>query len=326
MPATLTLYLPERPARRVDLQPNQVMVVGRDPSCDIVMADTRVSRRHARLSWREGCCVLEDLRSKNGTYVNGVRSPASTLEDHDWISFGGVVARFDLPAADQSRRAETAVRRVPPATPEGARSRRGPDARRVLYQLLRSAMELTGGERGVVLLAGEDGMIRPAVASGFPRNPSEDEPFAGSAGAIERALATGASVVVTDAQHDGFFSKRQSVLEGRLATLACVPLRAHRGTAGLLYVDGRSTLDGFTELDLQILEAIGEQAALVIATMCVTRDLQEIVLSLPAPLSREIGALRDRIGQLATEAGFAPRAERTDGGDPGGAPQPAVAW
>lgn len=46
-------------------------VIGRDDGCDLTIPDRQVSRRHARI-WLEGdSYLLEDLGSKNGTFVNG---------------------------------------------------------------------------------------------------------------------------------------------------------------------------------------------------------------------------------------------------------------
>lgn len=47
------------------------LVIGRHPSCDVVLAGPAVSRRHARLRFRDGIWILEDLDSTNGTLVNG---------------------------------------------------------------------------------------------------------------------------------------------------------------------------------------------------------------------------------------------------------------
>ncbi|HEC62345.1 MAG TPA: FHA domain-containing protein [bacterium] len=46
-------------------------LLGREPNCDIVIADRQVSRHHARLSPTPEGVILEDLNSKNGTHCNG---------------------------------------------------------------------------------------------------------------------------------------------------------------------------------------------------------------------------------------------------------------
>ena len=49
------------------------LLVGRDPSCDILLPNQNVSRFHAKLLRRDGRCYLEDNNSTNGTFVNGIR-------------------------------------------------------------------------------------------------------------------------------------------------------------------------------------------------------------------------------------------------------------
>jgi len=46
-------------------------IVGRDPGCDIVIPDPYVSRRHARILYKDNKWYIEDLGSRNGTYVDG---------------------------------------------------------------------------------------------------------------------------------------------------------------------------------------------------------------------------------------------------------------
>ena len=52
-----------------------VIVIGRDPACDVVLDDPLVSKRHARLEIGQGRVELVDLNSANGTKVNGTRIP-----------------------------------------------------------------------------------------------------------------------------------------------------------------------------------------------------------------------------------------------------------
>ncbi len=56
-----------------------VTILGRAPDCDIVVPDRQVSRRHARVTETPEGFLLEDLGSKNGTYINGQRITQPTL-------------------------------------------------------------------------------------------------------------------------------------------------------------------------------------------------------------------------------------------------------
>lgn len=63
---------------RVNLRGDQ-MVFGRDPACDYPLDYPMISWRHARLTRTAQGIVVEDLNSRNGTYVNGMRVSGSAL-------------------------------------------------------------------------------------------------------------------------------------------------------------------------------------------------------------------------------------------------------
>src|SRR5206468_2005444 len=102
----LTFYLPDRPARVHTLREGAECVVGRDADCTLRLDDDRVSRRHAVVHGRERGWSLADLRSKNGTQVDGntVRTQPVALQDLSWISFGGLLARFERLSEEQAAR------------------------------------------------------------------------------------------------------------------------------------------------------------------------------------------------------------------------------
>ncbi len=64
------------------------LLVGRHYACDVVMGHPSVSRKHARLSFRDGYWVLRDLDSTNGTRVNGKRVVRCRLDPGDRLSLG----------------------------------------------------------------------------------------------------------------------------------------------------------------------------------------------------------------------------------------------
>jgi serine/threonine protein kinase len=69
------------------LQGDSIMV-GRDRTCSVVLTHPAVSRRHARITMSGGSCMLEDLKSANGTYVNNTRVEKIALKPGDVVRFG----------------------------------------------------------------------------------------------------------------------------------------------------------------------------------------------------------------------------------------------
>ena len=68
------------------------VVVGRDEGCDLVIPDTKVSRRHASLEPRaDGGLTLVDLGSSNGTFVNGTRVETARLDGDEQIQVGNTI-------------------------------------------------------------------------------------------------------------------------------------------------------------------------------------------------------------------------------------------
>jgi DNA-binding winged helix-turn-helix (wHTH) protein len=72
-------------------------LIGRDPRSAVQFDFPSISRRHARITLTGTDAVLEDLASKNGTYVRGTRvSAPSPLRDGDPVRFGSVFATFRI--------------------------------------------------------------------------------------------------------------------------------------------------------------------------------------------------------------------------------------
>ncbi len=64
------------------------LLIGRHPDCDVVLAGPAVSRRHARLVFRDGAWILQDLDSTNGTLVNSARVGRCRLNAGDRLVIG----------------------------------------------------------------------------------------------------------------------------------------------------------------------------------------------------------------------------------------------
>lgn len=88
-----------RPSRRPTASPpeflaldwtgtTEALLLGRHSDCDVTVDDLTVSRRHAKLIFRDGCWILHDLGSKNGTILNGALVTRCQLRPGDRLSLG----------------------------------------------------------------------------------------------------------------------------------------------------------------------------------------------------------------------------------------------
>lgn len=82
---------------------NDPLLVGRDEGvANLVIKDDFISRTHAAIVQEDGQYFLQDLNSKNGTYLNGERlepgeKSAQPLQDGDCIGFNIVEFQFVVP-------------------------------------------------------------------------------------------------------------------------------------------------------------------------------------------------------------------------------------
>ncbi|MGI8543989.1 MAG: diguanylate cyclase [Aridibacter sp.] len=78
------------------------IILGRSLEAEIRLNNTKVSRRHARISTRQNPkkstpdYLLTDLNSRTGTYLNGQKITREILQDGDKITIGGQILRFEL--------------------------------------------------------------------------------------------------------------------------------------------------------------------------------------------------------------------------------------
>ena len=298
MPARLTVHFPSRPARVVTLPDERETVVGRDPECDAVLDDDRVSRRHARLIPGSSGWSIVDLGSKNGTLVDGM-PPAGPLRERSWISFGGLIARFDaLPAgaepadAERLRRFSTSIDLRRGLSPEAGLAE-------LLPRVVASMLELANAERGFLLLAGPHGDFEVAARSGISWEDLGSEEFGGSAGAVQQVLESGVPVVSSDVRSDSELGARASIIASGIRALLCVPVRALDRLIGVLYADSRKPGAAFTELDLEIVEALAAQAGLAIAVARLNGELVDLARRIGETPGADAGLRSQLAGEIA---------------------------
>ena len=319
MPARLTVHFPSRPARSLLLPDDREVVVGRDPECDVVLDDDRISRRHALLAGNGSGWSVTDLGSKNGLMIDGAPSAKGSLGERSWISFGGLAARFEVvtdPAETVERVEEERLRRFTTSLDLQRGLNPGEGLAVLLPRVVASMLELTGAERGFLLLTGPDGDLEVAARSGSTWEDFHSEEFGGSLGAVERVLAYGEPVVSADARSDAELGGRVSIVGLGIRALLCVPVRALDRLIGVMYADSRKPGAVFTELDLEILEALATQAGLAIAVARLDAELKGLsdrIAETPgadpglrAQLSGEVASVLERSLKVARPAALHP--------------------
>ncbi len=110
--------------RRETFEKNEISV-GRVQGNDLVLPKGNVSKHHARLLYRDGRFIVTDLKSTNGTYVNGRKtSQATIVREGDKIYIGDFVLRLETgqasPANDAPRVDPTSPRQRLPSLQEAS--------------------------------------------------------------------------------------------------------------------------------------------------------------------------------------------------------------
>jgi len=149
------------------LDDDSAVVIGRELPSEIVVDDPSVSRQHARFVLTQGEVWVEDLDSRNGTFLRGRRITRERLESADEVGVGK--ARVVLAATRPMKEGKQEDMSVA----DGERVIQDPRMRQ-LYQNVTRAAQATLP----VLILGETGVGKEHVASAIHREgPRRDKPF-----------------------------------------------------------------------------------------------------------------------------------------------------
>ncbi|MGO1002197.1 FHA domain-containing protein [Lysobacter sp. CA196] len=271
MQARLIAYPPDHAAVVRSLRPGDALSIGRAPDCDLVIAHPSISRRHAELSGEAEGWRLRDLGSKNGSFADGLAVAELVMTEPYWLRFGDVHCEFaPLSDAEVAAGEEGRSLRRAAATAHTMRLQGLTRLDDLLDGSLRAVLDLAQCERGFVLLRDGDedrdgGGYR--VHSSLALDPGRlgAREFSGSVGAVRRALQQRRAVVANDVRSEAWLATRASVVAAGINALVCLPLLDGEQTLGVLYADRVRPGPAITTLDLELLEAFAEGAAVWIA-------------------------------------------------------------
>jgi signal transduction histidine kinase len=139
------------------------------------------------------------------------------------------------------------------------------DVDEALNQVMDAVIQLTGAERGfLMLLDPQTEQLNLQAARNFSREDLDQAGMQFSRTVIEEVLRSGSGVVTSNAQTDRRFAQQPSVMRYALRSILCAPLKARGENIGVVYVDNTIKTGLFHERDREILEALASQAAVAI--------------------------------------------------------------
>jgi serine phosphatase RsbU (regulator of sigma subunit) len=279
MPATLHLTVTDPAGRRSVAVSGSPFSIGRSSENDLQLTDGQVSRRHAELVESGGAWRIRDCGSRFGTFVNDARVEETALSLGDRILIGQTELRLDSGDNPSTVPASFDFRQVN-ALLAGLRALgSGKVLDEVLAIVLDSALEVTGAERGFLILADAGGKLvqRLARARGgvtlVTAQISQRIP--------EEVFATGRDRIVMDLLDDTHALHHAGTVALGIRHVLCTPLNvlqysaAERGSdvrrLGVLYLDSRER--GYLQ-QAGALHALAAEAAVVIEN---ARLYQEVI-------------------------------------------------
>lgn len=130
----------------------------------------------------------------------------------------------------------------------------------VIRSVVDKSIMVTGAERAIIMLLDDDNVLRIALArDAAGRDLGKNVQYSHSV--AMRVQREGRGVCLIDTANQGDISLGQSILDLKLLTVMCVPLRVKDRLTGLLYVDSKASAKEFSDKDLTLFRALAGQVA-----------------------------------------------------------------
>jgi sigma-B regulation protein RsbU (phosphoserine phosphatase) len=293
----LYLTAPGMPAQKFLLD-RPVVTIGRSSMNDLPIADKMLSRQHARiLRDGNGGLMIEDLGSRNGTYLNGERLVSTRpLKTGDRITVGGVTLKVESESTTRVRideiagddhaldntilKASAELLRQPaetdPRLPAEQLSKlieslrvvneltiellRDVSVDELLKFLMDKVFETLKPDRGVVLLrSAATGELLPAVVRVADGISAEDIRL--SKTLVASVVEKRNGLLLMDTANSSGVSLSESIRLSGIKSVLAAPLENEGEVVGLIYVDCRMGHRSFEEADLRLLTSLANVAA-----------------------------------------------------------------
>lgn len=306
---------------RIDLTSDRA-VIGRSPDCSVVLAADAVSRHHMQIVRDGQSFFIEDLQSRNGTFVNGTRVARPTpLTDNALIRVGELLLTFHAGAGKEEEKPhfELFITDEPDDSSEvlSIRNASTTDTAMLVPEVqaaakLRAVMEITQSLRSAIRL---DDVLPKILDSLFKVLPQADhgsillmDPTAGrlvpkalkhrretndqslriSKTVVTHVLQNGQAILLADTNKPQFELSR-SLEDFHIRSIMCAPLLNQKNQpVGIMQVHTEDRQHQFTQEDLDVLVSIASAASIALENAQLHEGLVE-----QERLRRELQFARD---------------------------------
>ncbi len=265
---------------------DETLVIGRETTASLCIADASVSRRHSIIDKNEDGFVITDLESLNGTFVNDVPVRTRKLEHGDRVRIGEsqfvfLIHEGDVPSKSSKVKLDdsqvvsgsTVQIRFDEALYVMARDLSALmkisttiNAIRGLEELQEKLLELffevVPAQHGAILLA-ENESISDETIFALDRTLGSNRTVTISKTIARQVMRDGVAIVTNKVGVDESYTT-ESLIASQAVSVMCVPLIVSHRKLGVLYLDTSVKREGFNEDQLQLATAISGIAAVAI--------------------------------------------------------------
>jgi serine phosphatase RsbU (regulator of sigma subunit) len=272
------------PGKEYALSPGRSMI-GRQPDAAVYLESLAVSRQHAAIVIDGSGCFIEDLGSSNGTFVNGLRIEArQRFGEHDTLEIGPYKLALRMDSASSLGDPSEQIIRAAVAAQTSNRTLFADNPAYKLQVVLEIAQQLARtpehslldkllehllalfpqADQGLVVLCEGGDLERLRVASSVTRPGAERIATGYSRTIARRALEGGVGLLSEDMPRDQQMLIH-TLVSLKLRSFLCVPLISKdERRLGLIHLAAMRTGAMFRPDDLEVLTAIGMQAAVAL--------------------------------------------------------------
>lgn len=277
--------------RSYDFDDNTVFI-GRSLKNDIQISDNAISRKHLKIFKIGKRFFIEDLKSTNGTLINGepiASGESYEVNESDSIQIGGTVIRLDdlpvIKALEKKSFKPEGPRYTSDEKEDMPKERRsgGPKDLSLVFSLselikenynINEFLEKALGQlldffqridrAAIFLFEHSDGkkVIKNIVT--LCREENGKRKFSFSQRLINRIMLTGKAVRLSDTNYEKQVDFAESTIILQIKSVVCVPIISSSETLGAIYMDSLQSAYGFRKDDLMLLNSVSGYLAAVI--------------------------------------------------------------